>query len=87
MLSELTTLLQEIRSETRARVEAELDLDRYEELEPKVRERLEDQMEARIEGEYRVVRRGSRRSTVGPSRPGDDHAASRGRIDEPAGLP
>jgi len=56
LLSELTTLLQEIRSETRARVEAELDLDRYEELEPKVRERLEDQMEARIEGEYRAAR-------------------------------
>jgi DNA polymerase-3 subunit delta' len=56
LLAELTALLQEIRTETRARVEAELDLDRYEELEPKVRERLEEQMEARIEGEYRAAR-------------------------------
>lgn len=56
LLSELTALLQEIRNETRARVEAELDLDRYEELEPKVRERLEEQREARIEGEYRAAR-------------------------------
>jgi DNA polymerase-3 subunit delta' len=56
LLSELTALLQEIRNETRARVEVELDLDRYEELEPRVRERLEDQMEARIEGEYRAAR-------------------------------
>ena len=56
LLSELTALLQEIRNETRARVEAELDLDRYEELEPRVRERLEEQMEARIEGEYRAAR-------------------------------
>jgi DNA polymerase-3 subunit delta' len=56
LLSELTALLQEIRNETRARVEADLDLDRYEELEPRVRERLEEQMEARIEGEYRADR-------------------------------
>ena len=56
LLSELTALLQEIRNETRARVEAEVDLDRYEELEPRVRERLEEQMEARIEGEYRAAR-------------------------------
>jgi DNA polymerase-3 subunit delta' len=56
LLAQLTALLQEIRTETRARVEAELDLDRYEELEPKVRERLEEQMEARIEGEYRAAR-------------------------------
>ena len=56
LLAELTALLQEIRTETRARIEAELNLDRYEELEPKVRERLEEQMEARIEGEYRAAR-------------------------------
>jgi DNA polymerase-3 subunit delta' len=56
LLSELMALLQEIRTETRARVEAELDLDRYEELDPRVRERLEEQMEARIEGEYRAAR-------------------------------
>jgi DNA polymerase-3 subunit delta' len=56
LLSELTALLQEIRKETRARIEAEMNLDRYEELEPKVRERLEEQLEARVEGEYRAER-------------------------------
>jgi DNA polymerase III subunit delta' len=56
LLAEVTALLQEIREETRDRIEAELNLDRYEELEPDVRERLEDQMEARIEGEYRAAR-------------------------------
>jgi DNA polymerase III subunit delta' len=56
LLAELNALLQEIRNETRTRVEAELNLDRYEELESKVRERLEEQMEARIEGEYRAAR-------------------------------
>ena len=56
LLAELTALLQEIRKETRVRVEAEMNLDRYEELEPKVRERLEEQLEARVEGEYRAVR-------------------------------
>jgi len=56
LLAELTALLQEIRNETRARVEAELNLDRYEELDPRVRERLDEQMEARIEGEYRAAR-------------------------------
>jgi len=49
-------LLQEIRKETRAQVEAEMNLDRYEELEPRVRERLDEQLEARIEGEYRAAR-------------------------------
>jgi len=56
LLVELTALLQEIRKATRARVEAEMNLDRYEELEPKVRERLEEQLEARVEGEYRAAR-------------------------------
>ena len=56
LLAELMTLLQEIRSETRERIEAEMDLGRYEELEPKVRERLEEQLEARIEGGYRDTR-------------------------------
>jgi len=56
LLAELTALLQEIRKETRARVEAEMNLDRYEELEPKVRERLDEQLEARVEGEYRAAR-------------------------------
>ena len=56
LLAEVTTLLQEIRTETRNRVEAEVNLDRYEELDLNVRERLEDQTEARIEGEYRAAR-------------------------------
>ena len=56
LLAELTALLQEIRKETRATIEAEMNLDRYEELEPKVRERLEEQLEARVEGEYRAAR-------------------------------
>jgi DNA polymerase III subunit delta' len=56
LLAELNALLQVTREEIRARVEAEQNLDRYEEIDPKVRERLETQMEARIEGEYRAVR-------------------------------
>ena len=52
----MTALLQQIRSETRERVEAEVDLKRYEELEPSIHGRLEDQLEARIEGEYRAER-------------------------------
>lgn len=56
LLAEVTALLQEIRQQTRDRIEEETNLDRYEELEPNVRERLEDQMEARIEGEYRAAR-------------------------------
>lgn len=55
-LGELTALLQSIRAEIRQRAEVEDNLDRYDELEPKVRERLEDQQEARIEGEYRAAR-------------------------------
>jgi len=56
LLAELNALLQALRNETRTRIEEEANLDRYEELEPKVRERLEEQMEARIEGEYRAAR-------------------------------
>jgi DNA polymerase III subunit delta' len=56
LLAQLTVVLHEIRDEARARIEAEANLDRYEELETKVRERLEEQLEARIEGEYRAAR-------------------------------
>jgi DNA polymerase III subunit delta' len=56
LLAAVSALLQQIRLETRNRIEAEENLDRYEELEPDVRGRLEDQMEARIEGEYRAAR-------------------------------
>ena len=55
-LSELTALLQGIRGETRERIEGEENLERYDQLDPKVRERLENLMEARIEGEYRAGR-------------------------------
>jgi DNA polymerase-3 subunit delta' len=56
LLSELSALLQEIRVEIRARVQAEENLERYGELDSKARERMEGQMEARIEGEYRAAR-------------------------------
>lgn len=56
LLAGINALLQETRSELRQQIEAEANLDRYEELEPKVRERLEEQLEARIEGEYRAAR-------------------------------
>ena len=56
LLADLTSILRQIKSEIRQRVEAETNLDRYEELEPRVREKLDDQMEARIEGEYRAAR-------------------------------
>jgi DNA polymerase-3 subunit delta' len=56
VLAEVTALLQGIRAEIRSVVEADENLERYEELDPKVRERMENQMEARIEGEYRAAR-------------------------------
>jgi DNA polymerase-3 subunit delta' len=52
----LTGLLAETRNNIRERIEAEDDLDRYTELDARSRERLEDQREARIEGEYRGAR-------------------------------
>ncbi|MEI6084821.1 MAG: DNA polymerase III subunit delta' [Verrucomicrobiota bacterium] len=52
----VTGLLQKVREEIREQVETEQNLDRYSELDPKVRERLETQCEARIEGEYRAAR-------------------------------
>lgn len=52
----LTALLAELREEIRQRVEAEYDLDRYAELDPKTRDRLTTQMDARAEGEYRSAR-------------------------------
>jgi DNA polymerase III subunit delta' len=53
---QLLAILAEARAEVRARLEAEADLDRFTELEPKQRERLEEQLEARIEGAYRGER-------------------------------
>jgi DNA polymerase-3 subunit delta' len=55
-LAELSGLLQSLRGEIRRQIESEENLDRYDELDPKVRERLERQMEARVEGEYRAAR-------------------------------
>jgi len=52
----VTGLLQSLREEIREQVETEQNLDRYAELDPKIRERLETQCEARIEGEYRAAR-------------------------------
>ena len=37
-------------------MEGEENLERYEGLDPRVRERMDNQMEARIEGEYRAAR-------------------------------
>lgn len=56
LLADIVTLLREAHDSIRSRVEAEANLDRYEELDTKVRERLENQIEARIEGEYRAAR-------------------------------
>lgn len=56
LLADVSAMLQEIRADLRQRIEAEANLERYEELDPKVRERLEEQLEARIEGEYRAAR-------------------------------
>ena len=52
----LTALLQQLKEEIRQAVETEANLDRYDNLDPKTRERLETQLEARIEGEYRAAR-------------------------------
>ncbi len=56
LLADINAVLREVHDAIRARIEAEVNLDRYEELDSKVRERLEDQIEARIEGEYRAAR-------------------------------
>jgi len=54
--SALTALLQQLREAIRQTAEAEAGLDRYTNLDPKMRERLETQLEARIAGEYRSAR-------------------------------
>lgn len=55
MLAALTGLLQQLRDEIRQTAETAADLDRYKELDPKTRERLDTQLEARIAGEYRAA--------------------------------
>ena len=52
----LTGLLQQLREEIRGAAEAAADLDRYAHLDAKLRERLDEQLEARIAGEYRAAR-------------------------------
>jgi DNA polymerase-3 subunit delta' len=52
----LTGLLVETRAALRKQIEEQDDLDRYSELDAKAREKLEEQREARIEGEYRGAR-------------------------------
>jgi DNA polymerase-3 subunit delta' len=56
LLAALSDLLAQLRSQVETRVEQEANLDRYEELDAKVRDKLEDQLKARIEGEYRGTR-------------------------------
>ena len=54
-LAALTGLLQKLREEIRQAAETAADLDRYKEIDPKTRERLDTQLEARIAGEYRAA--------------------------------
>jgi DNA polymerase III subunit delta' len=56
LLAGLTGLLKEIREKIRQHNEEAEKSDRYAELEAKAQERLEEQAEARIEGEYRAAR-------------------------------
>jgi len=55
LLAALTGLLQQLREEIRQAAETSANLDRYAELDPKTRDRLETQLEARITGEYRAA--------------------------------
>lgn len=56
LLAELTALLAGLRIEGRQRLETEANLDQFEQADAKVRDRLEKELEARIEGEYRAQR-------------------------------
>jgi DNA polymerase-3 subunit delta' len=49
----ITGILRQTRDAISQQIQTETNLDRYEELDPKVRERLEKEMEARITGQYR----------------------------------
>jgi DNA polymerase-3 subunit delta' len=55
-LAEINGLLQELRGHIRQEIEEKDKLDRYEAIEPDVRERLEEQQTARVEGAYRAAR-------------------------------
>ncbi len=56
VLAEVTAILQQIRTGLRAAIEAEESSESAQDLDPKQREQLEDQREARLEGEYRAKR-------------------------------
>jgi DNA polymerase-3 subunit delta' len=56
LLAELTALLATIRAQTRQRVETEMASELTAEWEPKAREKIAEQFEARVEGEYRAAR-------------------------------
>ncbi len=56
LLTGLTGLLQTIRADIGDRIKVEAKLETYDEMESAVREKREEQMEARIEGEYRGAR-------------------------------
>jgi len=56
LLEGITSLLKKLREDISVRARSEARLDQYEEWEPKARERLEGELEARIEGEYRGER-------------------------------
>jgi DNA polymerase III subunit delta' len=55
-LAEVNALLQELRGQLRQKIVEEDDLGRYEETDPIMRARLEEQQAARVEGAYRVAR-------------------------------
>ncbi len=56
LLAALTGLLQQLKEQTKQTAEAEADLDRYDHVDAKLRGRMEEQLEARIAGEYRSAR-------------------------------
>jgi DNA polymerase-3 subunit delta' len=56
LLASLTALLDGLKRDVQSRIEQQANLDRYEELEARVREKLEDQLKARIEGDFRGAR-------------------------------
>ena len=55
-LAWLTSFLQEIRAEIEAGIASEGFLEAHQDLDPKIRERLESQLAARVEGDYRAAR-------------------------------
>lgn len=56
LLAAVSSLLEGVKLEVQSRIEQQANLDRYEELDAKMREKLEEQLKARIEGDYRGAR-------------------------------